>query len=93
MFDKCVVDSVAFLREARGSIPNHRTREVPEFSEDHREGLARWLPRHSTAQSLALTAWIVLECATGKRDQAETRAVGVTPGTAGNWRRPFLRGG
>ena len=70
-------------------MPNHHPRAVPKGSDEQRGELQGWLRRRKRAQSLALRARIVLQCADGKSDMAVAAALGTTRATVGKWRRRF----
>ena len=74
-------------------MANHHTRGVPDWSEEQREELQRWLPRSKTSQALALRSRIVLGCASGRSDVAIPKKPGTTRATVGKWRRRFLERG
>ena len=50
-----------------------------KLSGDERKTLARWAPRHSSAQALALLCKIVLACAEGRTSQAIATELRVQP--------------
>ncbi len=67
-----------------------RPKALLELTDEEREQLRRWSRRASSAQSLALRARIVLECAAGADNKRVAATLGVTPATVGKWRARFL---
>jgi transposase len=67
-----------------------RPKAALELTEDEREQLERWARRGKTAQSLAVRARIVLECATGVTNRQAAERVGVSGATVGKWRQRFV---
>jgi transposase len=61
------------------------------LSEDERRTLENWVKRRSTAQGLALRAWIVLACTQGGSNLAVAAWLGVDRKTVSRWRSRFLR--
>lgn len=61
-----------------------------ELSDEEQGFLARIVRRRKSAQSLALRAKIVLECAKGRSNTDVAKSLGVTNVTVGKWRARFL---
>jgi transposase len=60
------------------------------LSEAEREQLQAWARRRKTAQALALRSQIVLDCASGMRNQDVAARLRCTPQTVSKWRNRFV---
>lgn len=60
------------------------------LSDEERDQLQRWVRRRNPAQSLALRARIVLECAAGASNSEVARRLAVSLPTVRKWRARFL---
>lgn len=70
-----------------------RKAQVVTVSDQDREVLERWTRRHTSAQSLARRARIVLAAAEGDSNTAIAARLDVTTGTVAKWRGRFADGG
>jgi transposase len=59
-------------------------------SAEERASLQQWVRRHTSAQSLALRARIVLRCTTCADNGEVARELGINRGTVGKWRGRFI---
>jgi transposase len=60
------------------------------LTDDERQTLERWAPKHTSAQALALRCRIVLACAAGGSNTEVAERLGVNRNTVGKWRARFV---